>query len=210
MPEYGLLFFSLLAVTTLRSDSVAVAVVPLFRSEAAKFSKCKTKRGKFLTVRKEVLCPECIFRQGNVSADGSIIEREHLILVLELIVSTKVLQNTRITYIIITDYENDFKFPVTVRITHPYGLCQLFRQRLHAEEHNVKMVVVIGSGPGRRPVGLLGHDPLHEAIGTVREGRTVLANRTVDEPKVLKEQQLSVSIEAVQCFPPGFKKVFKI
>jgi hypothetical protein len=47
------------------------------------------QQGRFfpvLTVRQEILCPECIFRQRDVSADRPVVEGEDLSFVLELVV----------------------------------------------------------------------------------------------------------------------------
>ena len=46
-------------------------------------------RDKCVTVRQKVLGSECILRLGNVSADRPIVQAEHLILVLKLVVLTQ-------------------------------------------------------------------------------------------------------------------------
>ena len=48
-----------------------------------------------LTVGQEVLGSECIFRQGHVATDGSIVQGEDLVLVLEFVVTAQRLQTER-------------------------------------------------------------------------------------------------------------------
>ena len=71
------------------------------------------------------------------------------------------------------------------------------------EDDEVEVVVVRGSGPGRRPGGLLGNDPLDEAVGAVGKCRTVFSDGTVDETQVLEEHQLPVRVQPVERFVPG-------
>ena len=65
------------------------------------------------------------------------------------------------------------------------------------------MIVVVGPGPRGRPVRLLRHDALDEAVRAVRKRRTVLTHRTVHESQVLEEQELSVGVEPVESLPTG-------
>ena len=71
------------------------------------------------------------------------------------------------------------------------------------EDDEVEVVVVRGSGPGRRPCGLLGDDPLDEAVGAVGKCRTVFSDGTVEETQVLEEHQLPVRVQPVERFVPG-------
>ena len=73
----------------------------------------------------------------------------------------------------------------------------------HPEDDEVQVVVVVRPAPRGRPVGLLRHDPLHQAVRAVRERRAVLPHRVVHEAEVLEEQQLAVGVEAVEALPPG-------
>ncbi len=84
-------------------------------------------------------------------------------------------------------------------------ICQIFGQLVDPQNNEIEMVVVRGSGPRRRPRGLLGHDPFDEAVGAVRKGRAVFADRAVDEAQVLKQHQLPVGVQTIQCFVPEKK-----
>ena len=82
-----------------------------------------------LTVWQEVLCPECILRQRHVAADRPVVEREHLALVLELIVHAQPLKNAGKLFIMVIILRWDF-----VR-THPNGIGK-HDGELFASEHD--------------------------------------------------------------------------
>ena len=133
----------------------------------------------------EVLRPECIFWQRDVSGHCAVVEGEDLVLMLKLVVD---------------------------RHPRPDPIGQLVCQRLGAQHHQVQVVRVgrawaVGprSGPTRR--SLLGsHDPLDQGVGAVGVSVAMLAHRTGDEAQVLEEQELPVCIQSVKGLKPGKSK----
>ena len=85
-------------------------------------------------------------------------------------------------------------------------ISKLVRQVFHPKDDEVEVVVVGCPRPrGRSASGrcLGGHNSLDQGVGAVEvAGVAVLTHGTGHETQVLEQQQLTVRIEAIQCFEP--------
>jgi hypothetical protein len=86
--------------------------------------------------------------------------------------------------------------------SYPHGVGKIPGKQLAAQHDEVEVIVVRRPGPRWRPVRLLCHDSLDEAVGAVREGGTVLAHRTVHKTQMLEEKQFAVRVKTIQGLPP--------